>query len=186
MPYKTLQNVIAVAALALPFSLAAQSISDMQELSPEVRKAYMDSMSEDERRAKRVEWRAEREAMSDEDRAALREQMRARHDEMRGERDSMSDEERAARHEERRARHEQRRADWEGLSEDERRAKREERRSQRQARRAEWEGMTPEERQARMESMTPEERKAMHRRHRSGHLRRTDGRQSPEDDSSPE
>jgi hypothetical protein len=46
--------------------------------------------------------------------------------------------------------------------------------------------MTPEERQARMESMTPEERKAMHKRHRSGHRRHVDEKQAPADDQGAE
>ncbi len=148
MPNKILHYVIAIAVLALPFSVSAQPISDRQDTSHEDRRALMEGMSEDERRAKREEWRAGR--------------------------DSMTDEQRAARHEERRARHEQRRAQWEALSEEERRAKREDRRSKRETARAEWEGMTADERRDRMNSMTPEERKAVHRRHRSGHRRDAD------------
>ena len=57
-------------ALALPVSASAQSAADVGSLSPEERRADLESMSPDERAAMREKWRAERQAMSDEDRAA--------------------------------------------------------------------------------------------------------------------
>ncbi len=97
---------LAIAALLLPLGLQAQSLSDVQNLSPEERSAYLDSMSDEERQAKREEWRAERAGMSDEQRAAMREEMRTR-------RDSMSAEDRQARREEMRRR-------WDSMSEEDR------------------------------------------------------------------
>ena len=62
---------LAFAILALPIALQAQSFSEFHSLSPDEKHAYWDSMSEQERQAKRQQWRAERDAMSDAERAAM-------------------------------------------------------------------------------------------------------------------
>ena len=145
-------------ALLLPVTGYTQSVSDMAELSPDDRRAYMDSMSPDERAAMREKWRSEREGLSDEERMALRERMVAnqpegagkkrkdRHVQRREQWASMSEEERAAKraaHAEKKA---QRREQWESMSEEERAAKRAARAEKKAQRRAQWESMSAEER----------------------------------------
>ncbi len=119
-------------ALLLPVTGIAQSVSDISELSPEDRRAYMQSMSEDERRAKREEWRAQMQAMPEADRNAMREKMAASRPQ-RGNRDreamrerweSMSDEERAAAKAQRQERKQQHREAWESMTDEERAAAR--------------------------------------------------------------
>lgn len=127
MTKRFLTQFLTIAVMLVPLGLQAQSLSDFQNLTPEERRAYWDGMSEQERQAKRDQWHAERQAMSDEERAATREQMRARWD-------SMSEEERQPKRE-------QMRAHRDSMSEEQRRAMREERRSR-------WEGMSDEERAA--------------------------------------
>ena len=68
-------RLFAIAALMLPFAVQAQSLGELQDLSPEERRAYWESMSEDERAAKREQLRAEREAMTPEQREQMREQI---------------------------------------------------------------------------------------------------------------
>jgi len=118
--------------LLIPVAGIAQSVGEISELSPEDRRAYMQSMSEDERKAKRAEWRAEMQAMPEADRNAVREKMAADRPQ-RGGRDreaarehweSMSDEERAAAKAQRQERKAQRRETWESMSDEERAAAR--------------------------------------------------------------
>ena len=52
------------AVLALPVASPAQSLQEFHDLGPEERRAYWESLSEQERQAKREEWRSERDAMS--------------------------------------------------------------------------------------------------------------------------
>ncbi len=119
-------------ALFLPVSGIAQSVTDFSELSPEDRRALMQGMSEEERQAKREQWRSELDGMPEADRKALREKMAANRPH-RGERDraamrerweSMSDEERAAAKAERKERKAKRREAWESMSDEERAAAR--------------------------------------------------------------
>ena len=123
---RVLAAVLTSAMLTLPIALQAQSLSEFHNMSPGEKRAYMDSLSEQERQAKREQWRAERDAMSDEERAAM--------------------------HAERMARREQYRARWNALSDEEKQAKREAMRAHREERRAMWESMSPEERAAMRES----------------------------------
>ena len=95
------KTVLTVAVLLLPMGAMGQSLSELQALSPEDRRAYMESMSDEERAAMREQWRAEAKAMSAEDRKAMREERRARWE-------SMSDEERQAAREHRRQNREDR------------------------------------------------------------------------------
>lgn len=46
-------------AMLLPVTGYAQSLAEIQDLSPEERRTYMDSMSPDERTAMREKWRNE-------------------------------------------------------------------------------------------------------------------------------
>ena len=138
---RTIRNILVTASLMLPLAVAAQSFSDMQALSKEDRRAYIESMSEDERTAMRSKWRAEFDALPDEQRAVIREQragnrgaegrggkgQRGDREAMQSRWDSMSEEERAAMTERRRANKEKRRADWGAMSEEERAAAREQR-----------------------------------------------------------
>jgi hypothetical protein len=121
-------------ALLLPVTGYTQSVSDIQDLSPEERRAYMESMSPDERAAMREKWRAELDAMPEEERRAMRERMAADRPEgqrnraaMRERWESMSEEERAAARLKREQIRAQRREHWESMSEEERTAAREKR-----------------------------------------------------------
>ncbi len=114
--------MLAAAMLASPIALQAQSLTEFHNMSPEEKRAYIDSLSEQERQAKRKEWHAERDAMSDDERAAM--------------------------HAERMARREEHRARWNAMSDEEKQAKREAMRAHREERRAMWESMSPEERAA--------------------------------------
>ena len=111
--------------LALPLGLQAQSLSEFHDMSPDEKRAYMDSLSVQEREAEREQWRAERDAMSDEERAAMHAERMARREEMRARWNELSEEEKQARREAMRAHREERRAMWESLSPDERAAMRE-------------------------------------------------------------
>ena len=122
MKYATSTRAVLAAILLLPLGATAQSLSDLQELSPEDRRAYFEAMSPDERDAKRAELKRERDAMTPEQRDAVRAQRDAKHAE--------------------------RRAKWESLSDEEREAKREQMRSRRAEMRERYESMSPEEREA--------------------------------------
>ena len=113
------------ALLALPLGLQAQSLSEFHDMSPDEKRAYMDSLSEQEREAKREQWRAERDAMSDEERAAMHAERMARREEMHARWNELSEDEKQARREAMRAHREKRRAMWESMSPDERAAMRE-------------------------------------------------------------
>ena len=125
---------LAYALLALPRSLQAQSLSEFHDMSPEQKQAYWEGMSAQEREAKREQWREERDAMSDEERAAMHAERMARHEEMRTRWDSMSDDEKQARREAMRAHREERRAMWESMGPEERAAIRERRNEHRRER----------------------------------------------------
>lgn len=93
---RTIRRILIACSLCLllPFAATAQSLSDVQELSKEDRRAYMESMSKDERAAMRNKWRAEFKQLPEERKAAIREQRRAKWE-------SMSEEERVAAREKR-------------------------------------------------------------------------------------
>jgi hypothetical protein len=129
MRYRTSPRFLALALstalLALPFAAQAQSLSDFHNLSPEEKRDYWDSLSEQERQAKREQWRAERDAMTDEERAAMHAERMAKREEMRTHWNALSDQEKQARRDAMRAHREERRAMWESMSPDERAAMRE-------------------------------------------------------------
>lgn len=141
----TIQKILVISSLSLllPFVASAQSISEIRAMSPEDRRAYMESMSEDERSAKRQQWRGEFDALPEEEKQAIREQRAERRDgegrnrdreAMRERWESMSDEERAAAKDRRRARDDERRERWDSMSEEEKataRARRDEHRGER-------------------------------------------------------
>ncbi len=126
MRYRTSPRFLALALssalLAFPLAAQAQSLSDFHNLTPEEKRDYWDSLSEQERQAKREQWRAEREAMSDEERAAMHAERMAKREEMRARWDALSDEEKQARRDAMRAHREDRRAMWESMSPEERAA----------------------------------------------------------------
>jgi colicin import membrane protein len=135
---RTIQEILLVSSLSLllPFAALAQSISDVQALSSEDRREYMESMSDDERNAMREKWRAEYEQLPEDQKMAIREQRAANRggknrgrdrEAMKQRWDSMSEEERAAAKERRRAQSDKRREQWESMSEEERAAMREQR-----------------------------------------------------------
>jgi hypothetical protein len=135
---RTIQTILLVSSLSflLPLAASAQSVSDVQALSPEDRRAYMESMSDDERNAMREKWRSEYDQLPEDQKTAIREQRAANRDgksrgrdreAMKQRWDSMSEEERAAAKDKRRARDDERRARWESMSEEERAAAREKR-----------------------------------------------------------
>jgi len=123
-------------SLLLPLAASAQSLSDVQAMSKEDRRNYIESMSEDERSAMRDKWRAEYDQLSDEQKAAIRGQRSGNRngkgrggdrEAMQQRWDSMSEEERTAARDKFRANGEKRRAHWESMSEEERAAAREKR-----------------------------------------------------------
>jgi hypothetical protein len=139
---RTIQKIFVVSSLSLllPFVASAQSISEIRAMSPEDRRAFMESMSEEERTAKREQWRSEFDALPDAEKEAIRNRRAAQRDgrdrnrdreAMRERWDSMSDEERAVAKERRLARDEQRRARWESMSDEEKAAARARRGEQR-------------------------------------------------------
>ena len=67
---RALAVALAAGVLVSPIALQAQSLNEFHNMSREERRAYMESLSEQERQAKREQWRAERDAMSDDERAA--------------------------------------------------------------------------------------------------------------------
>jgi hypothetical protein len=132
----TIQKILLVSSLSLllPFAASAQSVSDVQALSPEDRRTYMESMSDDERNAMREKWRAEYDQLPEDQKMAMREQRAANRDgsgrdreAMKQRWDAMSEEERAAAKDRRRAQDDKRRQRWESMSEEERAAMREKR-----------------------------------------------------------
>ena len=134
----TIHKILLIGGLYLiaPFSASAQSIQDLQAMSPEDKRIYMESMSPDERAAMQEKWRGEFENLSEEEKQVMRQQRSAARgdrernrdrDAMRERWESMSDEERAAMKERRKAKEVERRARWEAMSEEERAAAREKR-----------------------------------------------------------
>ena len=124
-PPRFLALALSSALLTLPVAAQAQSLSEFHDLTPDEKRDYWDSLSEQERQAKREQWRAEREAMSDEERAAMHAERMARREEMRAQWNALSDEEKQARRDAMRAHREERRAMWESMSPEERAAIRE-------------------------------------------------------------
>ncbi|MGB5166690.1 MAG: hypothetical protein WBN09_03785 [Woeseiaceae bacterium] len=106
--------LIVTAALLLPLGAFAQTLTDIDALSPEDRRAYFQAMSDEERAAKREQLHKEWEALPDEQKQAMREKRNAARDERRAAQrekwQSMSDEERQAAREKSRARHAEREA----------------------------------------------------------------------------
>ena len=124
-PTRFLAITLSAALLALPLGLQAQSFSEFHDMSPEEKRAYLDGLSEQERQAKREQWRAERDAMSDEERAAMHAERMARREEMRAHWNELSEEEKQAKGEGMRAHREEGRAMRESMSPEERAAMRE-------------------------------------------------------------
>jgi hypothetical protein len=135
---RTIRNILMAFGLSLllPLAASAQSLSDVQAMSKEDRRNYIESMSEDERSAMRGKWRAEYDQLSDEQKEAVRGQRSGHRDRngrggdreaMRQRWDSMSEEERSAAKDKFRASGEKRRAQWDSMSEEERAAAREKR-----------------------------------------------------------
>jgi len=126
----TIQKILVVSSLSLllPLTAWAQSVSEIRAMNPEDRRAYMQSMSEEERTAKREQWRAEFDALPEAEKEAIRKQRSAQRDgrdknrdreAMRQRWESMSDEERAAAKDRRLARDEERRTRWASMSDEE-------------------------------------------------------------------
>jgi aminopeptidase N len=136
-PPRFITFALSAALLALPPGLQAHSLKEFHNLGPEDKRAYLESLSEQERLAKREEWRAERDAMSAEERAAMHAERAARREEMRARWNALSDEEKQARREAMRAHREERRAMWESMSPEERAAMRESRGGRHHGRRGE-------------------------------------------------
>ena len=67
---KKFRLLLMISGLTMLFPVAgfAQSLEEISELSPEDRRAYMQSMSEEERQAKRAEWREQMNAMPEAER----------------------------------------------------------------------------------------------------------------------
>jgi len=121
-------------ALLLPVAGYAQSISEVNAMDPEDRRAYMESMSPQERQQMRNKWREELQSMPEEERKAINKNMAAdrpggkrNREAMRQRWEAMSDEERAAAREKKAQRKQQRREKWESMSDEERAAARQKR-----------------------------------------------------------
>ncbi len=132
---RSIRKILIVSSLGvlLPIVASAQSITDVQGMSPEDRRTYMESMSEDERMAMRDKWRGEFESLSDEEKQAMRGKragsrgaggQRGDREAMRERWESMSGEERAAAREKRGAQRSDRRERWEAMSDEDRAAAR--------------------------------------------------------------
>ncbi|MDJ0749615.1 MAG: DUF3106 domain-containing protein [Woeseiaceae bacterium] len=114
--------VLAAALITMTLPAFAEEADELATMTPDERREYIESLSDDERNALREQLRAKRDAMSDEERQALRDERRARWEAMSDEErrtarermqrnaNSMSDEERAAAREKHRKRSEQRRS----------------------------------------------------------------------------
>jgi hypothetical protein len=134
-------------SMLLPVVAMAQSLSDVQAMSKEDRRNYIESMSEDERSAMQDKWRSEYEQLPEEQKAAIQKQRQPKsgggnrgrdREAMRQRWESMSEEERAAARDNFRANGENRRGNRESMSEEERaamRAQRGEHKGQRQGER---------------------------------------------------
>ena len=139
---QTIQKILIVSGLILlPFAGSAQSITDIQNMDPDERRVFMESMLNDERTAMREKWRTEFDGMSDEEKQAIRQKRSANRGDggrdrtaMRERWESMSDEERAQAKERRAAQGEKRRERWESMSDEERAAAREKRGEQKDQR----------------------------------------------------
>lgn len=133
---KKMHLVLLLAGLST-MPAAAQSITEIEALGPDERRAYLESMSAEERQAMREKWRDEYHALPEEERQAIRERMRAqrgdteKREQRRQRWESMSDEERAALKQRREARIQERQQRWESMSDEEREAFRERFREQR-------------------------------------------------------
>jgi hypothetical protein len=132
---RTIQKIFVVSSLSLllPVIASAQSVSEIRAMSPEDRRTYMHSMSEEERTAKREQWRAEFDALPEDEKEAIRKQRFAQRDgrdqnrdrgAMRQRWESMSDEGRAAAKDRRLAKDDERRARWESMNDEEKAAAR--------------------------------------------------------------
>lgn len=127
---QTLRLILTVAgaALALPLAVAAQSVDDLKDMSPQERRDYVEGLSAEEREALRAERRAQWESMSDEERAAAGDRKRAHRAEHRAAMhehwQSLSAEEREAALQKHRERVEQRRQHWDSMSREDKAAAR--------------------------------------------------------------
>ena len=70
--------LVLAALFALPMTAAAQSYEELRAMTPEDRRQYIESMSDDERKAMREQWRAEFDALPEEEKQAIREERKAR------------------------------------------------------------------------------------------------------------
>lgn len=64
--------LLSMLTFALQSTVFAQSLDDLRNMTPEDRRAYLRSMSDDERSAMREKWHAEYEILSDDEKRAIR------------------------------------------------------------------------------------------------------------------
>jgi hypothetical protein len=139
----TIQKILILSCLSLiaPSAVVAQSLNELQALSPEDRRAYFESMSEDERTAMSGKWRTEFDSLPDEQKQAIRDQRarefggRSRNRDraaMQDRWETMSEQERVVARERRQEMKQRRNERWESMSEDERAAAREHFRGQKE------------------------------------------------------
>ncbi len=133
---RTIHKILMITSLLLPFAASAQSITDIKNMSPDDRRTYLQSMSDDERSTMMEKWRAEFDSLPEEEQQALRAERADQRGTREGKRDreamrqrwdSMSDEERATAKERYQARSAERRQRLESMSDEERAAAREKR-----------------------------------------------------------
>ena len=121
----TLRLILAASGLALllPSASIADLAAELDEMSPEERREYVQSLSEQDRQKLREQKRAEWQATSDEERQAARERYQRNREKnraiMRDNWDNMSDEEREAARQQYKEREAQRREIWNNMSDEE-------------------------------------------------------------------
>jgi hypothetical protein len=132
-----LRLILAASALALllPSTSIAEPADGLDEMSPEERHEYVQSLSEEDRQKLREQKRAEWQAMSDEERRAARDRYQRNREKnraaMRENWDNMSEEERAAARQQYKEREAQRREIWKNMSDEEKAAARQRMQEQR-------------------------------------------------------
>jgi hypothetical protein len=133
----TLRLILAASGLALLLpSVSFADVADgLDEMSPEERREYVQSLSEEDRQQLREQKRAEWQAMSDEERRAARDRYQRNRDKnraaMRQNWENMSEEERAAARQQYKEREAQRREIWNNMSDEEKAVARERMQEQR-------------------------------------------------------
>jgi hypothetical protein len=145
-PIRAITTLIAASGLALllPSAGFAQTPEELEDMTPEQRREYVQGLSDEQRQALREQSRARWDAMSEEEREAARrkqaERRAANKEAMRKQWDSMSGEEREAARAQRKAQKERQREIWNNMSDEEKAVARERARANRDGQRQDGRG----------------------------------------------